>query len=85
MGAGLEVALMVSAGLPPLGRCQLCRMRKHVSPHRSRRDGLRRLLCTRCFSDVTLAEERGGVVDFDQAAVREGPGEDLLTWLRGDL
>lgn len=76
---------MTSASLPPLGRCQLCRMRKHVSPHRSRRDGLRRLLCTGCFSDVTLAEERGGVVDFDQAAALEGPGEDLLTWLRGDL
>ncbi|MFC3346081.1 hypothetical protein ACFOOM_01215 [Streptomyces echinoruber] len=75
---------MSAATLPPLGRCQLCRVRRHLSAHKSRRDGLVRNLCTSCYSDATLTEERGGFVDWDQA-LDHGPGEDLLTWLRGDL
>lgn len=49
--------------IPPLGRCVLCRLRRHVSAHRSARDGLLRLLCTPCFSGTTLAEEAGHAVD----------------------
>lgn len=69
---------------PPLGDCQLCRTRKHLFRHRSRRDGLVRNLCGRCHESATLAEERGGFIDFGQA-VTQAPDEDLLAWLRGDL
>lgn len=53
--------------LPPLGRCGLCGLVRHLSAHKSRRDGLVRLLCTPCFSAATLTEEAGYSVDWEQA------------------
>lgn len=75
---------MTRSPLPPLGSCQLCRTKRHLSPHKSKRDGLVRNLCTHCFSDATLAEERGGCIDWSQAH-SHALDEDLLRWLRGDL
>ncbi len=75
---------MTGASLPPLGSCRLCGHRRHVSRHKSRRDELWRLLCTSCFSAATLAEERGGCIDWQQAAVGASDG-DLLSWLQGEV
>lgn len=66
--------------VPPLGTCQHCGHRKALSTHRSRRDGLPRLLCTACYSDACLAEEAGHCVDFRQAFER-GSDDALLGWL----
>lgn len=62
----------------------MCRTRRHLFPHKSVRDGLVRNLCVRCHESATVAEERGGFVDFEQA-ITDGSDEDLLSWLRGDL
>ncbi|MGW3445617.1 hypothetical protein [Streptomyces sp. NPDC001076] len=75
---------MTPATPPPLGDCQLCGHRKHLWPHKSKRDGLVRNLCGGCHESASLAEERGGFIDFGQAHAL-GSDEDLLTWLRGDL
>ncbi|MEU3785223.1 hypothetical protein [Streptomyces sp900129855] len=75
---------MTPATPPPLGDCQLCRTRKHLFPHKSKQDGLTRNLCVGCHGSATAAEERGGLIDFQQA-YQHGSDEDLLTWLRGDL
>lgn len=73
---------MTGGSLPPLGSCALCRHSRHVSRHKSLRDGLVRLLCTQCFSAATLAEERGGFIDWQQA-VTVADDDVLLSWLRG--
>lgn len=62
---------------PPGGRCQGCRYDRALTAHRSRRDGLLRLLCTPCWSAATLAEERGEAVAWapgytEEAARVEG-------------
>ncbi|MEU0627703.1 hypothetical protein [Streptomyces sp. NPDC005989] len=75
---------MNPAARPPLGDCQLCRTRRHLFRHKSLRDGLVRNLCGSCHGSATATEERGCVVDFDQAVTR-GQDDDLLSWLRGDL
>lgn len=72
-----------SANLPPLGRCVLCRHRRHLSEHRSARDGLLRLLCTPCYSSATLAEEAGQPLDWQQA-VATGTDDELARWLVGE-
>lgn len=69
---------------PPLGRCLLCQHQRHLSPHRSQRDGLLRLLCTGCYSSATLAEERGDFIDWQQA-FDLGTDDDLVGWLGGAL
>jgi hypothetical protein len=73
---------MKPASLPPLGRCALCGYERHLSEHRSTRDRLLRLLCTRCYSAATLAEEAGHPVDWHQA-LATGSDDDLLNWLGG--
>lgn len=73
---------MNPATLPPVGRCALCGHDRHLSAHRSTRDGLRRLLCTPCYSAATLTEETGHSVDWQQA-VTTGSDEDLLRWFGG--
>lgn len=69
--------------LPPLGRCALCGHDRHLSVHRSTRDGLPRNVCTPCYSTATLAEETGHPVDWQQA-VTWANDDDLLFWLRGE-
>lgn len=65
--------------IPPLGRCALCGLRRHLSAHRSGRDCLLRLLCTPCFSGATLAEEAGHAVDWQQGRPPDGDdGEGLF-------
>ncbi|MFZ4160509.1 hypothetical protein ACOZDE_19060 [Streptomyces griseoincarnatus] len=73
---------MTSNSLPPVGPCALCGHERHLSPYRSTRDRLLRLLCTPCFSSATLAEESGHPVDWQQA-VTTGGDDDLLGWLGG--
>jgi hypothetical protein len=75
---------MTPATPPPLGNCQMCRTRRHLFPHKSKRDGLVRNLCVHCHGSATAAEERGDFVDFDQA-ITHGSDDDLLSWLRGEL
>jgi hypothetical protein len=75
---------MTPAFVPPAGLCALCGHERHLSAHRSTRDGLRRLLCTPCYSSATLAEESGHPVDWQQAAATGGD-DDLLRWLGGEL
>jgi len=64
----------LTGDLPPLGRCLLCGLRRHVSAHRSRRDRLLRLLCTPCFSAATVTEEAGHDVDWHQARPADDDG-----------
>lgn len=66
----------VAARLPPMGRCALCGQRRHLSTHRSRRDGLPRPLCTRCFSAVTVVEDSGHAVDFSRPAAVDVDEDD---------
>ncbi|WP_309318870.1 hypothetical protein [Streptomyces salinarius] len=75
---------MPPGSLPPVGRCSLCGHTRHLSPHRSTRDGLVRNVCTPCYSGATLAEEAGHPVDWGQA-LATGSDDDLLRWLGGDL
>ncbi|MFE7928359.1 hypothetical protein ACFU6S_06395 [Streptomyces sp. NPDC057456] len=75
---------MTAAPLPPLGRCALCGHHRHLSAHRSTRDGLARNVCTSCYSGASLREEAGHPVDWDQA-LATGSDDDLLRWLGGDL
>ncbi|MEZ7004989.1 hypothetical protein [Streptomyces sp. AD55] len=56
----------MTAAVPPLGRCALCRFMRALSPHTSRRDRLVRLLCTPCYSHATLVEESGHPVEWDR-------------------
>lgn len=62
-----------AGSVPVLGRCLLCGHARHVSAHRSRRDGLLRLLCTPCYSTATGTEETGHAVDWHQP--RPGPAD----------
>ncbi|WP_199570591.1 hypothetical protein [Streptomyces murinus] len=67
----------MSRPVPPVGRCQGCGYDRALSAHRSRRDGLKRLLCTPCWSAATLTEERGEAVTWvpgrtEEAAPVEG-------------
>lgn len=64
--------------VPPLGRCALCGLCRHLSAHRSVRDRLVRLLCTPCFSGATLAEESGHPVDWWQGRPAGGGEDDGL-------
>lgn len=54
----------MSGPVPPVGRCRGCGYDRALTAHRSRRDGLQRLLCTPCWSAATLTEERGDVVTW---------------------
>jgi hypothetical protein len=73
-----------AASLPPLGRCALCGHSRHLSRHRSVRDGLVRGLCTPCYSGASLREEAGHPVDWQQA-VATSSDEGLSLWLGGDV
>ena len=75
---------MSPASLPPLGCCALCGHRRHLSAHRSTRDGLVRALCTPCYSGATLREEAGHPVDWQQA-VATSSDDELGRWLAGEL
>ena len=69
----------MSALVPPVGRCQWCRGRRALFSHRSRRDGLRRSLCTGCWSSATLAEERGQTLTWAPGHTEEtAPAEGGL-------
>jgi hypothetical protein len=72
-----------TSSLPPLGRCALCGHHRHLSPHRSTRDSLLRLLCTPCYSGASLREEAGHPVDWQQA-VATASDEELTRWLEGE-
>lgn len=74
----------MTAALPPLGNCQLCRTRRHLSRHTSLRDGLVRLLCTPCYSHATLAEEAGHYIDWGQVLAL-GSDDEVAAWLNGAL
>lgn len=52
---------------PPVGRCALCRFRRALSTDTSRRDGLKRLVCTPCYSRASLVEGAGHSVNWDAA------------------
>lgn len=65
--------------LPPLDRCALCHLTRHLSAHQSRRDGRSRRLCTPCFSAVTVAEDAGRAVDWAQARALEEALSGLLS------
>lgn len=69
----------MTGAVPPLGRCGLCGHRRHVSTHRSRHDGLPRLLCTACFSRASVTEDAGHVLDW--AAGHQAEVEGLLQQL----
>ncbi|MFJ4469511.1 hypothetical protein ACIP2X_18735 [Streptomyces sp. NPDC089424] len=73
---------MNASSLPPLGRCALCGHQRHLSPHRSVRDGLVRSLCTPCYSGASLREEAGHPVDWQQA-VATSSDEELARWPEG--
>ncbi|MGO4421720.1 hypothetical protein AB4Z54_24200 [Streptomyces sp. MCAF7] len=62
-----------ASSVPVLGRCLLCGHARHVSAHRSRRDGLLRLLCTPCYSTATVTEESGHAADWHHP--RPGPAD----------
>jgi hypothetical protein len=65
---------------PPVGPCQGCRQQRPLHQHRSRHDGLPRLVCIRCHDAVVLAEERGERMDW---AAGRGHGEELVGFLDG--
>jgi hypothetical protein len=72
----------MTGAVPPLGRCALCQLTRALSAHTSARDGLKRLLCTPCYSHASLAEEAGHVVDW-AAGHQVDAAEGVQRWLEG--
>ncbi|WP_381792857.1 hypothetical protein [Streptomyces niveus] len=70
----------MSNTVPPGGRCRFCAHDRALTAHRSRLDGLLRLLCTPCWSAVTLTEERGDIVTWPPGRTEEAATVDGGLW-----
>lgn len=75
----------MTGAAPQRGRCALCRRTGPVFCHTSVRDGLKRLVCTRCYSRACLVEAAGRAVDWPPGRLEDDAAEAGRWWLDGAL